>query len=232
MFSSAQLDCNLKSKVSFVSKAKKPILDELYDAVVKGDIEKTQKLAHKSLKEGVSANAALEKMKSALQAVDAQFMRKKLFSADVASSFNAMQAAFKVLKPHLKVKPVDLGGKVVIGALKGNIQGLGKDIVAAALKSAGFQVTDLGIDVSPKAFVAAAEKKKAQVIAVSVSVADTVPFLKELVGILRRKKLFGKVKTVIGGRAVSEEIAKKYGIDAYVRDEWDCVRKVRELLSS
>ena len=215
-----------------MSGKKKPILDELYDAVVKGDIEKAQKLADKSLKEEVSANAALEKMKSALKAVDAQFMRKKLFSADVASAFNAMQAAFKVLEPHLKVKPVDMGGKVVIGALKGNIQGLGKDIVAAALKSAGFQVTDLGVDVSPKAFVAAAEKEKAQAIAVSVSVVDTLPFLKELVGILRQKKLFGKVKTVIGGRAVSEEIARKYEIEAYVSDEWDCVRKVRELLSS
>ena len=215
-----------------MNKTKKPILDELYDAVIKGDIEKSRKLAETVIKQGVSANDALEKMKIALQAVDAQFMRKKLFSADVASAFNAMQAAFKVLEPHLKVKPVDLGGKVVIGALKGNIQGLGKDTVAAALKSAGFQVTDLGIDVSPKAFVAAAEKEKAQVIAVSVSVVDTVPFLKELVGILHQKKLFGKVKTVIGGRAVSEEIAKKYAIDAYVSDEWDCVRKVRELLSS
>jgi methanogenic corrinoid protein MtbC1 len=124
-----------------------------------------------------------------------------------------------------------MGGKVVIGALKGNIQGLGKDIVAAALRSAGFQVADLGVDVSPEAFVEAAEKEKAQVIAVSVSVADTVPFLAGLVDILRRKKLSGKVKTVIGGRAVSEEIAKKYGIDAYVRDEWNCVKKVRELLS-
>jgi len=215
-----------------LSKSKKPVLEELYAAVVKGKVEKAQKLAEAVLKEGVSANAALEKMKSALQEVDAQFVRKKLLSADVAAAFNAMQAAFKVLEPHLKVKPVGFGGKVVIGALKGNIQGLGKDIVAAALRSAGFQVKDLGVDVSPKAFVAAAEKEKAQAIAVSVSVVDTMLFLKELVDILRRKKLFGKVKTVIGGRAVSEDIAKQYEVDAYVRDEWECVIKIRELFSS
>ncbi len=215
-----------------MSKSRKTILDELYEAVVKGEVEKARKLAETALKQGISANDALEKMKSALEAADAKFMRKEYFSADVSAAFNAMQVAFKVLEPHLKAKPTGMGGKIVIGALKGNIQGLGKDIVAAALKSAGFQVVDLGIEVSPEAFVEAVEKEKAQIIAVSVSVAETVPFLKELVDFLRQKKLGGKVKTVIGGRAVSEEIAKKYEIDAYVRDEWDCVRKVRELFSS
>jgi len=122
-------------------------------------------------------------------------------------------------------------GKVVIGSLKGNIQGLGKDIVVAALRSAGFQVIDLGVNISPENFVTTAEQEKAQVIAVSVSVDKTVPFLKDLVDILNQKKLGGRVKTVIGGRAVSENTCKEYGIDAYVRDEWDCVKKVRELLS-
>jgi len=123
-------------------------------------------------------------------------------------------------------------GKVVIGSLKGNLQGLGKDMVAAALRSAGFQVIDLGVNISPETFVTTAEREKAQVIAVSVSVDKTVPFLKDLVDILNQRKLGGRVKTVIGGRAVSEKTCKEYGIDAYVRDEWDCVKKVRELLSS
>jgi len=128
-------------------------------------------------------------------------------------------------------KSANIVGKVVIGSLKGNIQGLGKDIVAAALRSAGFQVVDLGVNVSPETFVTSAEREKAQVIAVSISVDKTVPFLKDLVDILNQKKLSGKVKTVVGGRAVSEKTCKVYGIDAYVRDEWDCVKKVRDLLS-
>jgi len=128
-------------------------------------------------------------------------------------------------------KSGNIVGKVVIGSLKGNIQGLGKDIVAAALRSAGFQVVDLGVNVSPESFVTAAEREKAQVIAVSISVDKTVFFLKDLVEILNQKKLSGKTKTVVGGRAVSEETCKEYGIDAYVRDEWDCVKKIRELLS-
>jgi 5-methyltetrahydrofolate--homocysteine methyltransferase len=121
-------------------------------------------------------------------------------------------------------------GKVVLGALKGNVQGLGKDIVAATLKSAGFQVTDLGVNVEPEKFVDAAVQEKAQIIAVSVTIDETVSFLKDIVENLQRKRLTGKIRTVIGGRAVSEQTCKEYGIDAYAKDAWDCVKKVRNLL--
>jgi methanogenic corrinoid protein MtbC1 len=216
--------------VTELNKPKTSILDELYQAVLVGDADKARKQAGAIIKAELS-NKALEKMKKALAAADVKFMHKEYLSADVAAAFNAMQIAFKILEPHLKAKPAGFGGKVIIGTLKGNLQGLGKDIVAAALRSAGFQVADLGVDVPPEAFIAAIEKKKAQVIAVSVSVVSTLPFLEELVDLLNRKNLRKKVKFVVGGRAVSNTIARKYGIDAYVKDEWDCVKKVIKLLS-
>jgi methanogenic corrinoid protein MtbC1 len=214
-----------------LSASKTSFLDALYQAVLEGDIEKARKHAEAIVRQKISPNLALEKMKKALAAADVKFMQKEYVSADVAASFNAMQGALKILEPHLKVKPAGFGGKIVIGTLKGNLHGLGKDIVAAALRSAGFQVVDLGVDVSPEAFVTAIEKEKAQVAAVSVSVVDTLPFLKELVDLLNRKNLRSKAKFVVGGRAVSNAIAKKYGIDSYVKDEWDCVKKVTKLLS-
>jgi len=209
---------------------KKTLLDGLFDAVVAGDVQKSRKLAEQIVNKGVSASVALEKMMEAMRAVDAKYVRKEYFTVDVAAASTAMREAFKVLEPHLGVKPANMVGKVVIGSLKGNIQGLGKDIVAAALRSAGFQVIDLGVDVSPESFVTTAEKEGAQVIAVSISVDETVPFLKDVTGFLHQKNLEGNVKTVIGGRAVSERTCKEYGIDAYAKDAWDCVKKVRELL--
>lgn len=214
-----------------MSDSRKTVLNELFDAVVVGDVQRARKLAERAVNQGVSANVALEKMMDAMRAVDAKYMQKEYFTVDVAAASTAMREAFKVLEPHLEVKPANMVGKIVIGSLKGNIQGLGKDIVAAALRSAGFQVVDLGVNVSPETFVTAAEKEKAQVIAVSVSVDETVPFLKDVIDILNKKKLNSKVKTVIGGRAVSEKTCKEYGIDAYARDAWDCVKKVRELLN-
>jgi len=218
-------------EVSCLSEPKKTFLDDLFDAVVAGDVQKARKLAERAVNEGVSANEVLDKMMDAMRAVDAKYMRKEYFTVDVAAASTAMREAFKVLEPHLEVKPANMVGKVVIGSLKGNIQGLGKDIVAAALRSAGFQVVDLGVNVSPETFVSAAEREKAQVIAVSVSVNETVPFLKDVIDTLKRKKLSGKLKTVIGGRAVSERTCKQYGINAYAKDAWDCVKKVRDLLS-
>jgi len=215
-----------------LSKARNTILNELYQAILEGDSKKAQKQAEIVIEKGLSSNLALETIKEALSEADAKFMRKECLSADVAASFNALQAAFKVIEPHLEVEPKGFRGNIVIGTLRGNLQGLGKDIVAAALRSAGFQVVDLGLDVSPEAFVEAVEKEKAHVIAVSVSIVDTLPFLKELVDLLKEKKLRDEVRLIIGGRAVSNATAKKYGIDAYVQDEWDCVRKARKFLSS
>jgi methylmalonyl-CoA mutase cobalamin-binding domain/chain len=123
-------------------------------------------------------------------------------------------------------------GKIVIGSLKGNFYGLGKDIVAATLKSAGLGVVDLGVDVSPEAFADAAVKEKADAIAISISAEETVHFLKTVVEILRKRNLGDVVKVVIGGNAVSEKTRKDYGVDAYAKDALDCVKKIQSLLEA
>ena len=123
-------------------------------------------------------------------------------------------------------------GKVVIGSLKGNSQGLGKDIVVAALRAAGFHVVDLGVDVSPERYVDAAVEEKAKVIAISISIGKTVPFLNDVVNHLEQRNLRSKVRIVIGGQAVSEQTCKEYGVDAYAEDAQDCVEKVKRLIGA
>jgi len=123
-------------------------------------------------------------------------------------------------------------GKVIIGSLKGNTQGLGKDIVAATLRAAGFQVVDLGVDISPERFVDAAVREKAKIIAISISVGETVLFLRDVVESLKQRKLRDKIRIVVGGQAVSEQTCKEYEVDAYARDAGDCVKKVRHLLKT
>jgi len=121
--------------------------------------------------------------------------------------------------------------KIVIGSLKGNIYGLGKDMVAAALESAGFEVIDLGVDVSPEEFVYAAEKRGADVIAISISDSETIPLLRTIAEILHKRDLRGSVKVVIGGDAVSEKTRADFSFDAYAKDALDCVKKVHGLLA-
>lgn len=195
-----------------------------------GDVHKARKLAQKMVDEGMSADAAVAKMMEAMQVVDRKFERKEYFTVDVAAASSAMREAFRILEPNLKTDPTNVRGKIVIGSLKGNIQGLGKDIVAAALRSAGFNVVDLGVDVSPEVFVESAVREKARIIAISVSLRETVPHLKEVVDILHQKGLADQIKTVIGGRAVSEQTPNEYGLNAYAKDAAECVVKVKELL--
>ncbi len=215
----------------FVLSGSKAFLNELFDAVVSGNVQKARKLAERLVNEGVSSNVVLDKMMEAMRAVDKKYEMKEYFTVDVAAASTAMREALRVLEPNLKVKKGNTGGKVVIGSLKGNIQSLGKDIVASALRSAGFHVVDLGVNVSPEKFVDSAINEKAQVMAISVSVNETVPILKNVVDLLRKKKLADNIKIVIGGRAVSEETCKEYGINAYAKDAWDCVKKVKDLLN-
>jgi 5-methyltetrahydrofolate--homocysteine methyltransferase len=209
----------------------KAFLNELRDAVVAGNVQKARKLAERLVNDGVSSNVVLDKMMEAMRAVDKKYEMKEYFTVDVAAASTALREAFKVLEPNLKVKKANKSGKVVIGSLKGNIQSLGKDIVASALRSASFQVVDLGVNVSPEKFVDSAISEKAQVIAISVSVNETVPYLKNVVDLLHKRKLADSIKTVIGGRAVSEVTSEECGIDAYAKDAWDCVKKVKDLLN-
>lgn len=206
------------------------LLDELSSAVISGDLKKTRKLTELLLDNGVSADSLLEAMLKAMRVVDDKYTRKEYFVTDVTAAASAMKEGCKLLQLHLKVEQAKMKARIVIGSLKGNIQGFGKDIVAAALKSTGFEVVDLGVDVAPSAFVDAAFKEKAEVIAISISVEETVPFLKEITEAVRRRGLCDKIKIVIGGTAVSENTRKEYSVDAYAKDAWDCVKKVEGLV--
>lgn len=206
------------------------LLDTLRKAIVLGNVRKARKIAEQAINQGLPANDALEELIGAMREVDEKYERKEFFVIDVAAAASAMREAFKVLEPHLQVEATRVKGKIVIGALKGNVQGLGKDVVAAMLRAAGFQVVDIGVDVSPDVFVETAAHEDAQIIALSVSMKETVPFLKDVVDQLQQKKTSRKVKILIGGPAVSEQTCEEYGVDAYGKDARDGIKKAENLL--
>lgn len=207
------------------------ILEELKEAVVVGNVEKARRMAEYAVNQGIQVGRAVKVLMKAMKIVGVRYEKKEYFVIDVASSATAMKEAFKVFEPHLKPEPYMKKGKIVIGSLKGNIQSLGKDIVAATLQSAGFHVVNLGEDVAPEEFAEAAVREKAQIIALSISMEETIPRIKEVVDLLRKENLRDKIKVVIGGNAVSEQVRRRYGIDAYAVDAEDCLKKVRALLN-
>lgn len=209
----------------------KKVLDELKNAVVVGNVKRAKKIAEQTIELEIPVNTTMDTLMKAMKIVDERYQRKEYFVIDVASSASAMREAFKMLEPYLEVEPTMVKGTIIIGSLKGNIQGLGKDIVAATLQSAGLKVVNLGVDVAPQDFVKAAVREKAQIIAVSVSMEETTPYLKDIIDILKRERLRDKIKVIIGGNAVSEKTCRDYGLDAYAVDAQDGLQKVKALFS-
>lgn len=209
----------------------KRILEELKDAVVVGNVKKAKRIAQQIVNLGIPANTGVDMLMKAMKIVDQRYERKEYFIVDVASSASAMSEAFKVLESYIEVEPTLVKGKIIIGSLKGNVQGLGKDIVAATLQSAGFRVINLGVDISPEEFVKAAIREEAQVMAISISMEETIPYLEDVKTILGQEKTGSKIKVVIGGNAVSDDVSEEYGLDAYAVDAQECVKKIKALLS-
>lgn len=207
------------------------LLEELKDAVISGNIKKAKNIAEQIIDQRLPINLTLDTLMKAMKIVDQRYERKEYFVIDVASSASAMREAFKIFEPYMEVELTMVKGKIVIGSLKGNIQSLGKDIVAATLRSAGVQVVNLGVDVAPEEFVGAAVREKAQIIGISVSMEETIPYLKDVIDILKKENLRDKIKVMIGGNAVSEKTRKDYEIDAYAVNAQDSVQKVKALLS-
>jgi 5-methyltetrahydrofolate--homocysteine methyltransferase len=209
----------------------KEVLEELENAVVVGNVKKAKKIAAQTVELEIPISTTMDTLMRAMKIVDERYERKEYFVIDVASSSSAMREVFKMLEPYLEVEPTLVKGTIIIGSLKGNIQGLGKDIVAATLQSAGLRVVNLGVDVSPQDFVKAAVREKAQIIAVSVSMEETIPYLKDIVDILKREKRRDRIKVIIGGNAVSEKTSRDCELDAYAVDAQDGLQKVKALLS-
>lgn len=209
----------------------KKVLEELKNAVVLGNVEKAKRITEQTIELEIPVNTTMDTLMKGMKIVDERYERKEYFVVDVASSASAMREAFKLLEPYLEVELTMVKGTIIIGSLRGNIQGLGKDIVAATLQSAGLKVVNLGVDVAPQDFVKAAVRDRAQIIAISVSMEETVPYLKDLIDILKRERLRDKIKVIVGGNAVSEETCRDYELDAYAVDAQDGLQKVKALLN-
>jgi 5-methyltetrahydrofolate--homocysteine methyltransferase len=132
------------------------------------------------------------------------------------------------LTPHLKTSGIKAIGKVVIGTVKGDIHDIGKTIVATLLRSAGFEVIDLGVDVSAEKFIESIREADADILAMSALLTTTMPYMGEVVKELEENGLRGKVTVIVGGAPLSEEYAKKVGADLYAVDAVEAVRKLRD----
>ena len=161
-----------------------------------------------------------------------RWIREEAFLTEVLLSANAMRYGLKIIEKEMEKagKTRESLGKVIIGTVEGDIHNLGKNIVAALLIAAGFEVYDIGIDVPTEKFVETIKEIKPDVLGLSSLMTITIPEQRKVIEALNRAGLRDRVKVIVGGAPVTEEWAEEIGADAYGRDALDAVKKVKELL--
>jgi len=142
-----------------------------------------------------------------------------------------MQGGLALLKPRLIDAQVKARGKVVAGTVKGDLHDIGKNLVAIMVEGAGYEVIDLGVDVTPENYVQTAIAQGAQVIGISALLTTTMPGMKAAVEALKESGLHGQIKLMIGGAPVTQKYADEIGADGYARDAAGAARLVAKLIS-
>jgi 5-methyltetrahydrofolate--homocysteine methyltransferase len=205
---------------------------ELTDAVIAGDAPGASLLTTTALQNGVEPLAILkEGLIVAMDAVGESFARGDIYVPEMMLAARAMQRCLDTLEPLLAGPERYSEGTVVLGTVKGDVHDIGKNIVAMMLKSFGFRVHDLGVDVSALRFLAAVEEHKPDIVGLSALLTTTMLEMKSVVDVIDQAGLRATVKVLVGGAPVTEEFAFAIGADGSAENAGAAVGRARELLA-
>lgn len=208
------------------------IFEEIADEVVKGNSASVVDLTNKALSQDISAGEVLNKgLVAGMNIISEQFKNNEIFIPEVLISAKAMNSGLEIIKPLLIEFKVESKGKVVIGTVKGDLHDIGKNIVAMLLQGAGFDVVDLGADVSKEKFVEFAKKDKADILGMSALLTTTMLYMKETIDALQEAGLRKDVKVIIGGAPVTASYASQIQADGYAPDAASAVDLSKQLLN-
>ncbi len=208
------------------------ILTEIVENLIVGDDEKVSALTQKAIDDGVLPKQILDDgLIAGMNTIGQQFKNHEIFLPDVLMAARAMYAGMDKLRPLLLKEGIPSPGKVVLGTVRGDLHDIGKNLVGIMLKGAGFEVIDLGNDVSPEKFIQTAREHDAAVIGMSALLTTTMSAMKEVTYQLKEEGLAGRIKVIVGGAPVSAEFAVEIGADAHGYDAANAVERVKSLIS-
>jgi 5-methyltetrahydrofolate--homocysteine methyltransferase len=209
------------------------LLSDLSHSIIDGDHTRAGSLTRDAIQQGLPPKTILDDgLIAGMTVVGDRFREHEIFLPDVLLAARAMYAGMDQLKPLLVREGIPSIGRVVIGSVHGDLHDIGKNLVGIMLKGAGFEVIDLGHDVTPERFVQTAVDEKASAIGMSALLTTTMPVMREVVALLRARKLDGTIRTVVGGAPVTEAFAKDIGADAYGFDAANAVDVVKQLVGA
>lgn len=212
------------------------IINNLYtqivDSIINLDEEKTEQLVTKALQNNYVPMDIMNKaLVAGIDAVGEKFKSNEYFIPELVCGVKAFQKGLTIIKPLITNKNNFSLGTAVIGTVKGDMHDIGKNIVAIMLEAAGFQVFDLGADVSAQAFADAAEAYQADIIALSALLTSTMIYMPEILSELEERGLRNRVKVMVGGAVINQAFADRIGADGYSKDATEAVILAKSLLN-
>ena len=208
-------------------------LNELYDEILVGKLEDAVKVTKIAVEEGMTPHEIINQyMIKAMEEIGSRFEAGKVFVPNLLMSARAMRGALDVLKPLMQGQVDSYIGKIVIGTVKGDLHDIGKNLVASMFEGCGFEVINLGVDVSSDKFISAALENKADIICMSALLTTTMNYMKEVVAAVEASELKGKVKIMVGGAPVNDAFAKAIGADAYTSNANAAVVMAKKLIAA
>ena len=208
---------------------KEEILANLKKSIETWNVELAKTSAQQALDAGIEPGMAVEfGLGMGMQVISQLFDETKIYLPQVLAASMAMEAALKVLEPAMTKGTTLAKGTIVLGTVQGDIHEIGKNVVCAMLRGGGYNIIDLGRDVSPEKFVATVRDMKAHVVGASALMTTTVTVQKDLVLMLKEENV--QVKTIFGGAPCSPEWVKSIGGDMYCPSGADAVTLVNQLM--
>lgn len=208
------------------------ILITVKNALISGDKSHLVELTKQALSQGIKPEKILyEGLIPGMAVVGEKFKNDEFYIPEVILRAMIFKDNVNILRPLLMDKDIKTMGKVLIGTVQGDMHDVGKNLVSLMLEASGYQVIDLGVDISIQTFVDKAKEHNVNIVGLSALLTTTMPNIKKVIQALQEEGLRGKVKVIIGGAPVSQSFADQVGADAYGHDATDAVEKIRLLLS-
>ncbi len=194
-------------------------LEGIAENVIRGQAPKVKALVEEAIAENVNAGDILrEGLIKGMGVVGEKFKNNEFYVPEVLIAARAMKMGMELVRPLLADAGVEPVGKIALGTVKGDLHDIGKNLVGMMLEGAGFEVVDLGIDVSPEQFISSITEHEVQVIAMSALLTTTMPSMKTTIDAISEAGLRDNVKVLIGGAPVTQKYADEIGADGYARD--------------
>jgi len=207
-------------------------LNNVSEALQRGDAEKVEELVKKALKEKLLPKDILENgLIKGMDIIGKKFKKNEVYVPEVLIAARAMHAGMSILRPKLIESGVKNIGTVAIGTVKGDLHDIGKNLVKMMLEGAGFEVIDLGVDVTTDKFVEAVKEHKPNIIGMSALLTTTMVHMAEVIKALEAAGLRDKVKIMIGGAPITQNYADQIGADGYSPDAASAVDKAKTFVA-